>query len=132
MTAKVKPDNTERNRRIVEMYKDGLSFDAIAAQLGISRNVVAGATRRAGIATRGGKRIPYINVIGQRFNRLVVLRRDLPDRRGRVILICLCDCGQTKAIESNHVRAGRTKSCGCIGLAHPKIGHIWRKRALAA
>lgn len=41
--------NKTRNERIIKMYRDGLTRDAIAAECGISRNVVAGILHRAGV-----------------------------------------------------------------------------------
>jgi hypothetical protein len=132
MSAKVKPDNTERNRRIVEMYKAGLSLRAIGRELAVTVNIVAGVLHREGPGDRGGKRIPYIDVVGQRFTRLLVVNRHQNDQYGRVRYSCLCDCGNMKIIESSHLRMGRTKSCGCLGLEHPTASYIHRKRALKA
>lgn len=46
----MKPDNSERNARIVEMRKAGNFPREIAKALGVSRNVVIGVTNRAGLS----------------------------------------------------------------------------------
>jgi hypothetical protein len=69
-------------------------------------------------------RNPYINLTGQRFDRLVVTDdskpSDLPGgARGRMWL-CRCDCGGEKWVYSSMLRGGvgrkgvGTKSCGCL------------------
>lgn len=57
------------------------------------------------------------NLIGQRFGSLAVLYRD-PNRgtteRSRVFWVCKCDCGKLRAVLSQSLIRGATKSCGCI------------------
>ena len=50
---------------------------------------------------------------GQRFGKLTVV-----NRHERGSWWCLCDCGQEKPIRGCHLRAGRTKSCGCLRIAN--------------
>lgn len=45
---------------------------------------------------------------GRRYGRLVVLRRD----HGK-FYECLCDCGNTKIVNADHLGKG-TNSCGCL------------------
>ena len=56
-----------------------------------------------------------IDLIGQRFGRLTVIG-EYPSRKQRYVCwICKCDCGNdTKPIKGSDLRAGRTKSCGCL------------------
>lgn len=50
-------------------------------------------------------------MIGQRFGRLVVLSV----ARGRQATAeCACDCGATKTVRVSSLRAGYTRSCGCL------------------
>lgn len=51
---------------------------------------------------------------------------------------CVCDCGATKVIEGSLMRAGQTRSCGCLrkkvvseqntkhGLSNSRVYNIWR------
>ena len=59
-----------------------------------------------------------IDLTGQRFGRLVVMRFDHFKRGGinkhkNAYWLCRCDCGNTKIISSNSLRSGKTFSCGC-------------------
>ena len=54
------------------------------------------------------------DLIGQRFGRLTVIARDGSDKKGNAKWLCKCDCGNTKSIISGSLRAGLTKSCGCL------------------
>lgn len=55
-----------------------------------------------------------LDLTGQRFGRLTVL--SLSDKRqgGRRTWDCLCDCGNTALATTHELRAGKTKSCGCL------------------
>jgi len=55
-----------------------------------------------------------INHTGERFGRLVVIRRFFGTRRGEARWMCGCDCGMPKIVSGNHLRSGDTKSCGCL------------------
>lgn len=54
-----------------------------------------------------------IDHTGQRFTRLVVLRRDGSVRQ-QAAWLCRCDCGIEKQIAGTELRNGDTKSCGCL------------------
>lgn len=56
------------------------------------------------------------NLIGQRFNRLTVIRKlDEKTKDGRLIWLCQCDCDKTKIVKvrGGDLTSGNTKSCGC-------------------
>jgi hypothetical protein len=55
-----------------------------------------------------------INLLGQRFGRLVVVERMRQNKRDRPAWRCLCDCGVETIIEGENLRYGHTKSCGCL------------------
>lgn len=56
----------------------------------------------------------FLDLKGQRFDRLTVLLRiaNKPGRHAR--WKCRCDCGNEKEIDSAALRFGRTRSCGCL------------------
>jgi len=58
----------------------------------------------------------YIDITGQRFSRLLVIKKfDKTD--GNVIRwLCQCDCGKTKIISGQSLKSGLTKSCGCLSI----------------
>lgn len=55
------------------------------------------------------------NLIGQKFNRLLVI--ELADYRIRnyKIWICQCDCGNKTSVNTSNLVGGYIKSCGCLG-----------------
>jgi hypothetical protein len=56
-----------------------------------------------------------LDLTGQRFGRLLVLK-PLPNKRtprGSLYSLCLCDCGREVEIVSRELPRGHTKSCGC-------------------
>lgn len=59
-----------------------------------------------------------IDLTGQRFGRLVVLRRAPNAARNdsRVIVRweCVCDCGTARCVFATALRSGATRSCGCL------------------
>lgn len=52
-------------------------------------------------------------LIGQRFEKLVIVKF-VGTRSCQRLFECVCDCGQVKVIQLNHLRSGSSKSCGCI------------------
>lgn len=55
----------------------------------------------------------FIDLTGQRFGRLVVLREDGKDNWGNYKWLCQCDCGNLTTVVSNSLRRNLTSSCGC-------------------
>ena len=56
---------------------------------------------------------PCLNLVGQRFGKLVVISQ-VQNRKGHSYWNCLCDCGKEKIIRGSHLKNGSIKSCGCI------------------
>ena len=54
-----------------------------------------------------------IDLSGQKYGRLTVLKRGMNDNSGKVRWICKCDCGNEKLLRSNDIRSGKIVSCGC-------------------
>ena len=58
----------------------------------------------------------FINLVGKRYGRLVVLLLAPKLSPGDVIRwLCLCDCGNEAVVSRLELRSGDTKSCGCLG-----------------
>lgn len=53
-------------------------------------------------------------MIGQQFGRLVVIEIADFDPHGRPFYRCLCECGKSHIVRSANLRAGYTRSCGCL------------------
>lgn len=57
-----------------------------------------------------------LDLIGQRFGRLIVNGRTQPGYGSglKSLWICVCDCGRSINVPTNRLRLGQTKSCGCL------------------
>lgn len=69
-----------------------------------------------------------IDISGQRFGKLVVLRREpKTDRRTR--WICACDCGKDTSAVGDDLKRGTTTSCGCkhFGERPPRVNLVGSK-----
>lgn len=72
-----------------------------------------------------------LDLTGLRFGRLVVKKFHHRDRD--TWWECICDCGRTTIVRTNHLRSGNTSSCGCYlvdshivhGDANTRLYHIW-------
>jgi hypothetical protein len=55
-----------------------------------------------------------INLAGQKFGRLTVIKRAENNSFNRPRWICKCDCGNYSIVSSSHLKSNHTKSCGCL------------------
>lgn len=55
-----------------------------------------------------------INLTGQKFGRLTVLRDTGNRKDSKVIWECECSCGKKVYVTSVALRSGNTRSCGCL------------------
>jgi len=58
----------------------------------------------------------FIDITGQKFRKLTALHVDGHHKNGQIMWLCQCDCGQKISVLGNNLRAGRTRSCGCLQL----------------
>jgi hypothetical protein len=63
-----------------------------------------------------------LDLVGQRFYRLMVLERVANDQHGKAHFRCLCDCGVTIIACGSLLRRGTTKSCGCLARERLRSG----------
>ncbi len=60
----------------------------------------------------------FEDLTGRRFGSLTALRRGKdyisPSGKRVVRWLCQCDCGNYRLIQAGRLRAGRSKSCGCL------------------
>lgn len=56
----------------------------------------------------------FIDLTGERFGRLIIIRKVDNDKWGKPYWLCLCSCGKNKVVKGSSLRDGRTKSCGCL------------------
>lgn len=55
-----------------------------------------------------------IDLTGQKFERLVVIRHAGKDNSNHAIWLCMCNCGNEKTIRGSSLKYGQTRSCGCL------------------
>ena len=70
-----------------------------------------------------------IDLTGTRFGKLTVVAEH-PERKGHAIMwVCKCDCGNTKLINGNNLRQGKSTTCGCStrshGMRFTRLWSIW-------
>lgn len=73
-------------------------------------NLGNGSTRSCGCLH---KEVVSINIKGQRFGRLVAIKRSI-NRGIKTTWKCQCDCGNVVDVTTDHLVKGGTRSCGCI------------------
>ena len=64
----------------------------------------------------------FIDLTGQKFGKLTIVRRMENDKHNHARWLCQCDCGNEKVIMSSDIISGKTKSCGCIHTIHGQGG----------
>lgn len=55
----------------------------------------------------------FIDLSGKRFGRLVAIRR-APNKGGKTMWECKCDCGNYKIVDAGDMKNGKVSSCGCL------------------
>lgn len=82
----------------------------------------------------------FIDLTGQRFGRLVVIRENGRSKNKKVLWLCQCDCGNQCTVPGDRLKRGDTKSCGCYrrentgkmfqkyadNEVNPRIYRIWK------
>lgn len=56
----------------------------------------------------------FVDLTGQRFGRLFVLKFKGRDKSSHYKWECQCDCGKITFVDATHLKNGHTQSCGCL------------------
>ena len=79
-----------------------------------------------------------LDLRGQPFGKLTVLRENGRDKRNQVLWLCRCECGREVNVRSYDLRSRRTTSCGCYqrervvethtthGMRRTRLYGVWR------
>lgn len=75
----------------------------------------------------------FIDLTGNKYGRLIVIKRDGYDKYGKIKWLCKCECGRETSVLGNRLKIGNTTSCGCKaieastkhGMAGTNIYTIW-------
>lgn len=101
----------------------------------VSQSLIHGYATSCGCLTNQKiSQIRIIDISGQRFGRLVVLRREDEIYKNRLTSwICICDCGTKKVISKCNLVTGKAQSCGCLfiervtkhGMSYDRFYRLW-------
>lgn len=58
----------------------------------------------------------FIDLVQQKFGRLIVIKRVDNNKHGQSVWLCKCDCGKEKIVFGYNLKSGHTKSCGCLSI----------------
>jgi hypothetical protein len=64
-----------------------------------------------------------LSLLGTRSGKLTAIK--IISKDGKKRYLCECDCGNKKAVQVGHFKAGSTKSCGCSSRIHDLTGKIY-------
>lgn len=103
------PDYTQRNGRTRPQWRCACVCGSI--MLALSENLVSGNTtscgcQQADTITR--------DLTGMQFGKLTALARIQKTKKQPVKWLCRCECGNECIVGSRELKAGNTKSCGCL------------------
>jgi hypothetical protein len=80
----------------------------------IGGDLKSGRTLSCGCFKReNSKRLESLNLIGQKFGRLLVIKQSSKNDNHKTYWLCQCDCGKTTTCQSGHLTSGNSYSCGC-------------------
>jgi hypothetical protein len=65
-----------------------------------------------------------LEMIGSKFSKLTVISLNSKDKNNQNAWYCRCDCGNTIILNTNTLKRGNTKSCGCLR----KSNEIYKSR----
>lgn len=80
----------------------------------------------------------FEDLTSRTYGRLLVTGINKRDCYGKIYYDCICECGNRTIVNSNDLKSGHTKSCGCLrnelskeihtkhGLSYSRIRAIWR------
>lgn len=68
------------------------------------------------------------NIIGRRFGKLTVIRREVSGSHTK--FLCHCDCGREIIVRGDSLRGGKTVSCGCTKKSDDKVKQLEDGRKL--
>ena len=94
-----------------QYYEDNLRQRDIAKNLGVNVKTIQKVFFQRGLISRYPNEI---NLIGKKFERLLVIELNGVNRFGKKLWKCLCDCGNYTVVPTGSLTSRQTKSCGCL------------------
>jgi hypothetical protein len=78
-------------------------------------NLTNGGTKSCGcLQKENTSKRASIDLLGQKFGRLEVIKFVGVDKNHTCLWLCRCDCGNEKIVEGSNLRNGHTQSCNCL------------------
>ena len=62
-----------------------------------------------------------INLIGQKFGRLTVIKRLENNKHKNAVWLCKCECENFTSATTASLKSGKVKSCGCLKIDQSKL-----------
>lgn len=62
---------------------------------------------------KGAKMPAFIDLTGLKFERWLVVK-ETRKKQNHTYWLCMCDCGNEREVVGQHLRNGKSKSCGCF------------------
>ena len=59
------------------------------------------------------KEVVSISLVGSKYGKLLVIEQG-KHIGAKIAWVCKCECGTIKEVSGDHLKSGRTRSCGCI------------------
>jgi len=107
-----------------QYIKKGRTIKEIARTVGVDASTVRNRMITLGISRRSKGWHRIVNLAGRTFGRLTVIRM-FGTTGKRMLWEAKCECGNTRAFQSDNLVAGHSKSCGCINRATGKHSFNW-------
>lgn len=84
-------------------------------KVAIGHNLKRGLTKSCGCLRKETiRQVHFIDLTGQKFNKLTVNKYLGTNNRNQRQWLCLCGCGKEAIVISSSLKSGSTKSCGCL------------------
>jgi hypothetical protein len=113
-------DKTFGKWKVLEISerKNGRVYWKCECCCGITKSV-SGRDLKSGASTNCGcQRKRFVDLSGKKFGKLTVLCESHKDKHGKMHWLCECSCGNKKAITTQSLNRGATRSCGCLKELH--------------
>ena len=106
----------QQTSQLVKKQYNGASCWRCQCECGRIISVPGHELRRGKRKTCGHKECSVLikNEVGNKYDKLTVLKYSGLNKYGQVLWKCKCDCGNIVKVLGVNLRNGNTKSCGCL------------------
>lgn len=123
------PAAPDKHAQALALFAEGKTKPEVHRALGVPLGTLTHWCRRAGVIP--AQRSATIDLTGQTFGKLTVLRPAEGDARIGARWLCRCACGGETVAYGKYLRAGDVTSCGCKKVGHRNHPYYeaWHKMA---